>query len=540
MDKAQPTAVFFNARFLTLDPSLPEVEALAVRDGRILAVGGKEEILRLAGPATHREDLGGQVAVPGFHDSHLHLLSWGLTMDGVQLSKARSVQELVELGRAYVQENPGRQWILGRGFNDELFTEARLPTRADLDQISPMQPVVFTRVCGHICTANSRALELAGINEHTPDPPGGSIDRDTATGRPTGVLRENAVELVTKLIPSPTVEDLKRVLRRACARAAALGLTTVQSNDLHGAASLDKRLRAYLELDQAGELPIRIILQASMPTLEELHAYLEVWKATPPGAQLTLGPLKLFADGSLGGRTAALTCPYGDAPDTRGMLIYNQEELDQLVLTAAQHDLQVAVHAIGDRALDLVLNSFARAKATYPAWSKRPRVIHAQITRYDQLVRLSQLGVVADIQPIFVPTDLHFVEERVGAEKASYAYAWKTMGTLGIPTAGGSDCPVEPCNPLLGLHAARTRQDRSGYPPGGWHPQERLTGAEALRLFTTGSAYAAHEEADRGTLSPGKLADFVVLPAAPTETDPWKLLTMEVTATYVGGKRVSP
>lgn len=540
MSAAQSTAVFVNARIITLDLAQPVAEAMAVQDGRIIALGTKSEILSLAGSGASIADLEGQVVVPGFHDSHMHLLSWGLTMDGVQLEQARSAEELVELGRAYVRSNPDRQWIIGRGFNDETFSLRQLPTREDLDRVSVQQPVVFTRVCGHVCVVNSKALELAGIGEDTPEPPGGSLDRDRETGQPTGVLRENAMDLVMQLIPSPSVADWKRILRRACAQAAALGLTTIQSNDLNGASSLNKRLQAYRELDEAGELPIRIILQAGMPRLEDLQAYLEIVKAFQPSPMLTFGALKLFADGSLGGRTAALTSSYADAPDTDGMLIYSQEELDQLVLAAARSGLQVAVHAIGDRALDLVLNSYDHAKRLYPAWQRRPRVIHAQITRFDQLERLARLGAVADIQPIFVPTDMHFAERRVGTALAEYSYAWKTMLDLGIAAAGGSDCPVEPCNPLWGMHAAVTRQDRSGFPSGGWHPEQRLDGCTALRLFTTGSAYAAEEEKIKGALSPGKLADFVVLPQDPTAIDPQDLLDLKVTATYVGGKRVYP
>ncbi|NLM41138.1 MAG: amidohydrolase [Firmicutes bacterium] len=532
--------VFLNARILTLDPRRPTAAAMAVQDGLILAVGTQEEMLALAGPEAALVDLQGQVVLPGFHDSHMHLLSWGLTMDGVQLTGVRSMRELIAEGQAYIRDNPGRQWIIGRGFSDEVFTPRRLPTREDLDQISTVHPIIFTRVCGHICSVNSRALELAGINGETADPAGGRIDRDPATGQPTGVLRENAMDLVTRLLPSPTVEDYKRAICRAGTEAAALGLTTVQTNDLHGASGLQDRLQAYLDLDQAGQLPLRIILQASTPTLEDLRAYAEIYRSCQPGAQLKLGPVKLYADGSLGGRTAALSLPYADAPETDGVLIYQQAELDALVCTAAEYDLQVAVHAIGDAALDQVLNSCERARERHPNWSWRPRVIHAQITRYDQLERMARLGVVADIQPIFVPTDLHFVERRVGATLAQYAYAWKTMQRLGIRTAGGSDCPVEPCNPLAGLHAALTRQDGTGYPPGGWQPQERLTIEEALQLFSSGPAYAAHEEHLKGTLSPGKLADFVVLPADPAALDPWELLDLKVSAAYVGGLQMSP
>lgn len=535
----KPTQVFYNAKIITLDQTHPEAEAMALEGDQILAVGTNEKIKALAGEETETHDLEGQVVIPGFNDSHMHLINLGQGMDGVDLTKARSISDLVRLGQEYVDKNPDHAWILGRGFNDETFETKALPTKADLDQISKTQPVFFTRVCGHICVANSKALQMARLDTTTPNPAGGGLDREMKTGEPTGVLRENAIDLVRSLIPSPTIDDLKRVIRIASQAAASLGLTSVQSNDLHGTRTLINRLEAYGQLAESGELPIRVELQSTMSTPEELKTYLEVRKTHPTlGTKVTLGPLKLFTDGSLGGRTAALTHPYADDPTTSGMAIFTQEELDELVLMAAHANLQVAIHAIGDRAMDMVMDSYEKAKAAEPGWTARPRIIHAQITRYDQLERMARLGIVCDIQPIFVPTDLHFVESRVGLESSKYSYAWKTMKELGIHTAGGSDCPVESCNPLWGMHAAITRQDQGTYPKEGWHPNERLTPQEALALFTTGSAYAAHEEDIKGTLRAGKLADFVVLPEDPTKIDPEKLLTVKVTATYVGGQRV--
>jgi len=535
-----PTQVFYNAKIITLDAEHPQAEAMALAGDRILAMGTNEEIRALACEGSQTHDVGGQVIVPGFNDSHMHLVNLGQGMDGVDLTKAHSVSDLVCLGQEYVEKNPDHNWILGRGFNEETFEVKVLPTKHDLDRISKVKPLLFTRVCGHICVANSKALEMAGIDAKTTDPSGGSLDRDVESGDPTGVLRENAIDLVRRLIPSPTVEDLKRVIRIACQKAASLGLTTVQSNDLHGTRTLINRLEAYRQLSENGELPIRVELQANMSTPEELKAYLEIRKSLPRlGTKVHLGPLKLFTDGSLGGRTAALTQPYADDPTTTGMSIFTQEELDALILLAAQDNLQVAIHAIGDRAMDMVMDSCEKGKLSEPGWTARPRIIHAQITRYDQLERMTRLGIVCDIQPIFVPTDLHFVDARVGMERSAHSYAWKTMKDFGVHTAGGSDCPVESCNPLRGMHAAITRKDREGYPRGGWHPEECLTAQEALELFTIGSAYAAHEENLKGTLSPGKLADFVVLPEDPTEVDPDRLLTMKVTATYVGGEKVN-
>ncbi len=535
----KPTTVFYNGTIITLDPALPQGEAMAVAGDKILAVGTREDINSLAGPGAKAVDLAGRVIVPGFNDSHMHLLNWGLGLSGVDLTKARSVPELVRLGREFLAEHPEREWLVGRGWNEENFVEKVSPSKADLDQISRSRPVVFIRACGHICTANSKALEKAGITQDTANPPGGSIDRSGPGEEPTGILRENAIALVTKLIPSPTKTDLREIIRQASRSAAALGLTTVQSNDLSGAGSFDTELAVYRKLAAENELPIRVNLQATMPTIQDIAAYLKVRKEEQvPNSYLTLGPLKLYADGSLGGRTAALTYPYKDEPGTCGMPLYEQAQLDELVFFAAKGNLQVAVHAIGDLALDMVLTSFAKAKKREPHWKARPRVVHCQIARREQFLKMSQLGIVADIQPIFVPTDLHFVEERIGRENTAYAYAWRTMLQKGIKAAGGSDCPVEDCNPLWGMHAAITRQDRSGFPPNGWQPKERLTPLEALRLFTLGSAYAEQAELQKGTLSAGRLADFVVLPENPLEVNPRRLLEMKVQATYVAGQLV--
>lgn len=531
--------IFYNGKIITLDLQTPQAEAFALRGDKIIAIGTNQEIKTLATEDSKLHDLEGKVVIPGFNDSHMHLINLGQGMDGVNLTAVPSVAELIRLGQEFVKKDPSRSWILGRGFNEEEFDQKRLPTKEDLDQISRDKPVFFTRICGHICIANSKALEIAGFTTGMPDPAGGSYDKDPATGEPTGVLRETAIDLVRAQIPSPSVEDLKRVILVASKLAASKGITTAQSNDLKGTRTLINRLEAYQQLAQADELPIRVELQSAMATPEELKTYLEVRQRHPKlGSMVALGPLKIFTDGSLGGRTAALTYAYADDPSTSGIAIHSQTELDELFLIAAQDNLQIAAHAIGDRAMDMVMDSYENAKKAVPNWTARPRMIHAQITRADQLKRLLELDFVCDIQPIFVRTDSVFAEARVGKDNIKDSYAWKTMQEMGIPTAGGSDSPVESCNPLWGMHTAITRQDHFGNPAGGWLPAEKLSGLEALTLFTQGSAYANHEEDLKGSLSPGKLADFVVLPEDPTRIDPERLLTMEVLATYVGGRKV--
>ncbi len=533
MSTAKQSTLFYNGRMITLCPSHPTAEAMLVTGQKIAAVGTLAHVSAAAPTGAERVDLAGRVVVPGFNDSHMHLLNWGLGRQGADLTSARSILELITLGRRLLEGGATPQVIIGRGWSDERFRNSDLPTKEDLDQISTAVPVIFTRVCGHVCAVNSKTLKLAGIHSGTKDPAGGSIDRKPHTGEPTGILRETAMELVRPLLPTPTISDLKRILRQAAHSAALLGLTTVQSNDLTGRAGLNRELEAYRQLAADRELPIRINLQATAASLDDIHAYREAKEEYRDlGPYLSLGPVKLYADGSLGAKTAALSHPYADAPHTSGITLYEQGELDELVLAAARGNLQVAVHAIGDGALQMVLDSYAQAKQTIPGWKERPRVVHCQIAHLEQLQRMAKLGIIADIQPIFVPTDRHFVKNRIGKKAARNSYAWKTMTQLGVRTAGGSDCPVEDCNPLLGLWAAITRD--------GWHTEQCLTPQEALNLFTLGSAYATADELLKGSLSPGKLGDFVVLPEDPLTVDPQQLLNMKVEAAYVGGERVTP
>ncbi len=532
------TQLFVNGNVLTLDPDFPQVDAFAVVDGRVVDVGANGDILALRESGSQVVDLKRRTVVPGFNDSHMHLLSWGMSLDAVDLSTADSPQALVELGRTFAQKHQELKWISGRGWSDELFSAQFLPTAADLDAVGTDRPVVFTRVCGHLCVVNSAALRLAGIDASTPNPPGGQIDKDPVSGEPTGILREKAMDLILRHAPVPDGAALKRALLKAAAAASAFGLTSVQTNDITDLASMQMCLSAYQQLVQTGELPIRINLQVGLPTKDALQQYVKVWRQYRyNNSMFHLGPVKLFADGSLGAHTAALNAPYADDPTTHGICIYQQSEFDELVQTAASAGLQVAVHAIGDRAMDMVLNSYEHV-FTHTANARRPRIIHAQITSPSNLRRMAALGVVADIQPIFVPTDLHFAEQRVGAERAANSYAWKTMVDMGIPVAMSSDCPVESCRPLDGLYAAVTRMDQTGFPAQGWNPSERLTALEALKAYTIGSAYACHEENSKGSLTPGKLADFVVLPEDPTRVSPEALLSLPVSATYVGGCQV--
>ncbi len=528
--------VFFNGNVITVEKDKPRATAFAVSGGKFIAVGNDAEVLEHKGDSTEAVDLRGKTVLPGFNDSHLHLLSVGTSMEIVDLTGAHSVDDMVKLGRNFLAANPESRWLLGRGWSHEKFPDKRLPSRRDLDLISTEIPVFFTRVCGHVSVSNSRALELACVNKMTSQPVGGYIDFDDA-GEPTGVLRERASTLVACLLPENSKEDYKRMYLKGARQAVEYGLTSVQSDDMGDLGAAEAKLTALKELVDEGVWPLRINLQLRLSKPEQIdRALILQQQFVFPEHTVDYGPMKLMCDGSLGGRTAAMHEPYTDDPTTSGVAILTQDEIDNMILVAHQKGMQVCGHAIGDRTMDMLLNGFARMQQLEPREDARPRIIHAQLTNQSILNRCRDLGVVCDIQPIFVSTDLHFVEKRIGGERGKLTYAWKTMRDMGIPTAGGSDSPVENCNPMLGLYAALTRQDMSGYPEGGWLPEQRLDIDEALELFTMGSAFAAFDEDVKGSIAPGKLADFVVLPVDITNVEPQTIKDIPVTATYVGGQ----
>lgn len=532
----QVDQIFINGNIITVDKEKPRIEAFAVREGKIVATGSNEEITALKTDRTDITDLKGQVVVPGFNDSHLHLLSLGKFREMVDLNQACSQDDLVSSGQSFLKDNPQIQWLLGRGWNHENFINKELPSRYDLDKISKEIPILFTRVCGHLAVANSKALEMAGLAQDIEQPDGGRIDLDK-DGVPTGILRENALGLILGIIPKDTIDDYKRLLQKGAREALSFGLTSVQTDDFGGTKTMVDKLTAYSQLLEEG-FPLRISFQTRLSSLKEIKTYLEIKENYLfPEHTIEYGPVKLMLDGSLGGRTAALLEPYSDDPETDGVVTMAQEKIDQLMLFTHSQGLQTAAHAIGDKAIKMVLESYRKMLLKKPAEDSRPRIIHAQITSKDLLKEMAELGVVCDIQPIFVGTDLHIVEKRVG-ERAKTSYAWKTMNEMGIPTAGGSDAPVESCNPLLGIYTAVTRQDLAGYPENGFLPDERLTVEKALELFTLGSAYATKDEKIKGSISPGKLADFVILSDDITAIPAEEIKNSRVLATYISGDRV--
>lgn len=527
------STIFIGGKVYTGDPGKPAVSCLAVRDGRVAAVGDEGEVRALQGPGTRVVRLEGRAVVPGLADAHLHILGYALSLDRLALQAARSLAEIRQaLATAAARLAPG-EWIVGRGWDQDQLAERRLPARQDLDEVCPHHPVFLQRTCNHIAVVNSAALRAAGIDRHSPDPPGGRIDRDPVTGEPTGILRENAVDLVARLIPPVTPARRKELLARALREAVRYGLTQLHTDDCLYAGGLDVAEALFRELIGPEAIPIRITQAIPAEWLAEAAA---AGIRTGAGDEwYRWGHVKLYADGSLGGRTAALLEPYADDPSTRGIYIHEREAFIDLVAEAHRLGNQVGCHAIGDGAAALFLDAVAESQRRHPRADARHRMIHCQILSEPLMARMAALGVVGDIQPVFLNTDGHWYVDRVGPERAATSYAWRSMMRHGIALCGGSDCPIEPLNPWYGVHVAVHRQDLTGVPEGGWYPEQRLTPEEALGLYTAGPAYAGFQESFRGRLLPGMAADLAVLDRDPFACDPAELKDVRSTLTMVGG-----
>jgi len=509
-----------NANVVTLDVGKPRAEALAIRDGKIVAVGSEAEVRKYVGDGTKVIDARGKTVIPGFVDCHVHMAGFGQHLQALDLRNVGSIEEMKRKIREYAEKHPERGWILGGRWDHELFSERRLPTRWDLDEAVRDKPVFLIRVCGHIGVANSKALELAGIGRETVVD-GGAVDKDAFSGEPNGVLRENALNLVWRVVPKPSLAELEEACILACRKAVENGLTGV-----HWIVDSADEIRVIQKLYNGGKLPLRVYLGIPAKLLDEL---LGLGLVSGFGNDMVrLGFVKLFADGSLGARTAALKQPYADKPETSGMLICSQRRLNWLVLKAHRAGWQLAVHAIGDRAIESVLKAFSKALKRFPRRDHRHRIEHCSVLNPRLIRRMKKLGLVASVQPHFIVSDF-WVVDRVGAERARWVYPFKTLLKKGVVVSSGSDCPVEPINPLLGVWAAVARKSFS---------EESLTVEEALKTYTLNAAYASFSEADVGTISVGKFADLTVLSEDPFKVAPDEIRKIVVEMTIVGGKIV--
>ena len=534
--RTAPGRLFYNGHFYTSPGYAASV--LWAQGGRIRALGGPE-LLAAAPPELPRTDLGGGWALPGFNDSHLHLLDVGRGLASVDLFGASGPADIAARCAAFVRAHavPPGQAVYGNGWNQDLFAGPHtLPTRADLDAAVPDHPLLLDRVCGHIMLCNTAALRAAGITSQTPDPPGGGIDRGPG-GEPNGLLRDNAVALVRPLLPAETPAACAGRWRAALAHAAAHGLTSVQTCDVRSR-DWPTVLAALEELDAQDALPLRLTLQCAMDTPADLQALWDAgYRPGAHGKRWKIGPLKLFLDGSLGARTAWLRGGYADAPGAHGLCCLPMAEALALARKADAAGMQVVAHAIGDGAMEEMLDIIETLNA--PRGGANPLrhgVVHCQVTAPGQWDRLAALGAGALVQPIFLDYDHTIVTARCGAALAGTSYAFGDAVRRGLPVSYGTDAPVESLDPLRNLYTAVTRRPLSGGAP--WQPQQGVTRAQALFCYTQGSAWQEFAEAEKGRLAPGFLADFTVLDRDYFTVPEADIPRLRVQATVTGGQVV--
>ena len=528
--------IYYNGRIYT--GQLPFQEAFAVEGSRFLQVGDTEQLLRLAGEEDTLVDLGGHFVCAGFNDSHMHLLNFGQFLYGAQLAgHTSSLSELLSFLKDYLLAHPVRegQWVTGRGWNHDYFSDTdRMPDRRDLDAVSTDVPIVITRACGHCCVVNSCALALAGIDSDTPDPPGGTIGREN--GQPDGRLYENAMDMLTGVLPVPDKETIKDMLRLGCAELNRYGVTSVQSDDYNVFPTVPFELvnEAYRELEESGELSVRVYEQSFFTTLDGLRHFVESGNITGTGSDMfRIGPLKMVGDGSLGSRTAHLSVPYRSGNGGRGYSLFSDEHMNAMVSYAHAHGMQVAIHAIGDACLDQVLNAMELALREHPRADHRHGVVHCQVSRLDQLERIRALHLHVYAQSIFLDYDNHIVNRLLPPALAQSSYSWKTLLESGVSVSNGSDCPVELPNVMAGIECAVTRQSLDGTGP--YLPHEAFSVQEALDSYTIHGAEASFDEHRKGRIREGYLADFVILGQDPFQCEPRQIHSIPILASYLNG-----
>jgi predicted amidohydrolase YtcJ len=526
--------ILHNARIYTAEDGTPRAEAIAIRGDRIAAVGTSADILKLKGPSTRVIDVNGRTILPGLHDSHGHFTGLGVSLQVLRLRGTRNWEQIVGMVRRRAASARPGEWILGRNWDQNDWPVKEFPAHDLLTAAAPNNPVYLTRVDGHAAVANKAAMDAAGLTRETTDPDGGRIIRD-ANGNPTGTLIDKAMGLVSNKIPPTTREQLEEQILLADAEARRLGLTMV-----HDAGANTETVEAYKRLIDSGKLQTRLYVMLRGP-MSMLKPHFDAGPIANYGNHhLAVRAVKISADGALGSRGAALLEPYADEPGNSGLLVNPPEEVYAQTLAAARAGFQMCVHAIGDRANRMVMDTFERVQKEVPgARALRMRNEHAQILDAAEIPRFAGLNVIASMQATHATSDLPWAPARLGPQRVEEgAYVWQKLLTSGATIANGSDFPVEEPNPMLGLYAAITRQDPAGNPPEGWQPDQRMSRQEALKSFTLHAAFAAHAEKELGSLAPGKLADLIVLSHDVMTVAPKDILKTTVTHTIVGGRIV--
>jgi hypothetical protein len=521
-----------NARIYTVDDNHPFVDALAVRDGRVEFVGSTREALLLRGVSTRVIDAAGRTVIPGMVDAHAHLFGLGEFLANIDLRDTRSYDEVVSRVAARARGTPAGRWILGRAWDQNKWGDTRFPTHDALSRVTPNNPVVLTRVDGHALLANAAAMRAAGVTAATKDPSGGRIERNSA-GEPTGVFVDNAKALIERVVPPLSHDEMMADALAAVKEATRYGLTGV-----HDPGEPRNVLDLFEEMGKAGTLGLRVYAMISDDSAAIEHYFQLGPRSGLYDNHLWIRAIKLYADGALGSRGAALLDPYTDDPKNSGLLVSTPDHLRDVSTRALQHGFQVATHAIGDRGNRIALDAYEAALKAVPTVDHRFRVEHVQVLDHADVPRFAQLGVIPSMQAVHQTSDMYWASNRLGYARTLGAYAWRSLLSTGVIIPNGSDMPVERVNPLYSFHAAVSREDDNNWPPGGWFPEQKMTRDEALKAMTIWPAFAAFQEKEMGSLTPGKLADFVILDrdimTAPVE----QILGTSVLATYIGGRAV--
>jgi predicted amidohydrolase YtcJ len=538
--QSRPALILYNARIYTVDPAKPVASAVVIRGDRVAFVGSDAEARVFAGKGAVSRDMEGRTVFPGFADAHIHVLGVGQALRRVDLVGVKTYEEVVSRVVARSRDTKPGEWILGRGWDQNLFPSREFPSHDELSRALPNNPVVLTRIDGHALLANAKAMALAGVTARTQDPVGGRIVRDAA-GNPTGVFVDNAKSLVERAVPSSSRDELKKALVAAIENLNSWGLTSA-----HDAGEGPTVTGIYEELARAGQLNVRSYVMLSDPDVSDSASWANTKnpfiKRGPQSAlyngHLWIRAIKLYADGAMGSRGAALLAPYSDDPGNVGLLVSTPEHLRGTAEMALRNGFQVNVHAIGDRGNRIVLDAFDSALEKYPRADHRFRIEHAQTLSPTDIPRFARLGVIPSMQSSHQTSDMGWVERRLGPERVKGAYAWRSLLETGTIIPNGTDAPVERVNPFITFHSAVTRQSPDNQPPGGWFPEQRMTREEALRSMTIWPAYAAFQEKEMGSITPGKYADFVVLDQDIMRVPDTDIMKTKVLFTYVGGKVV--
>jgi predicted amidohydrolase YtcJ len=535
--QAAADVVLLNGNIYTVDKARPVASAIAVSRGRIIFVGSDADARKLGKESTNVIDLRGATVVPGIIDAHAHLLGLGNTVRRVNLVGSASYDEVIARVQAWAKDVTPGEWILGRGWDQTRWPGREFPTHEALSRAFPNNPVVLDRIDGHAILANTKAMELAGVTAATTDPAGGRIIR-LASGSPSGVFVDNAENLIGRAIPASTRADTRKAILAAIAEANRWGLTGV-----HDAGASAETIGIYEELAKAGNYNLRNYVMLSDPGALAPAARGNPYLRRGPQSALYDGHLwiraiKLYADGALGSRGAALLAPYADEPANSGLLVSTPDHIRATAAAALRSGFQVNIHAIGDRGNRIALDAVAWALGQVPRTNHRFRIEHAQVISPEDIPRFAKLGVIPSMQPTHQTSDMRWAEARVGPQRIRGAYAWRSLLNTGVVIPSGTDFPVEEVNPLLTFHAAVTRQDPTNWPAGGWYPAQRMSREEALQSMTIWPAYAGFQESVLGSLTPGKYADFVVLDRDIMQVPDTEILGTRVISTWIGGNRV--